>query len=110
DTGRQQAHIIGEILHDLVVTVKSHDERMVIMRTNGVLKKSDRGILLELEARMDRPAGIDEQAHLQRKIGLLLEINNFLWRLVIVEKAEIILVQIANEFAMLVHRNKKDIL
>ena len=40
---------------------------------------------------------------------MLLEIHNFLRRLVVVEKAEIIFVQIANEFAVFVHRNKKDI-
>ena len=74
-----------------------------------MLQKSDGSVLLKLKAPSHRTAGVNQQSHLQRKIGLLGKIHNLLRRLVIIQEAEVILAQITHELAMLVHRDEQNV-
>ena len=74
-----------------------------------MLKETGGCILLKLEPPAHRSAGVDQQAKLQRQVSLLNEIHNRLRRFVIVQNAEIVLVQIAHEFAVLIHSDEQHI-
>jgi hypothetical protein len=72
-----------------------------------VLQKALGRVLLEVEARADRTARVDEQTKLERQIGLTPEIYDRLHRLMIIEKIEIVLREVADEFSVLVGRDEK---
>ena len=71
--------------------------------------KAGSRLLFEVETAVHRAADVHQQAEVQRKIGLAAEIQNRLRRLVIVENAEIVLIQIAYKLAVLVGRDKEDV-
>src|ERR1700686_2511823 len=52
NSGGQQAHIIGKVLHYLALRIESHGEGAIIMRPKRMLKESDGRLPLELEASM----------------------------------------------------------
>src|SRR5207302_3098787 len=76
---------------------------------DGVLKKTDGGVLLEIKTAVHRSAHVDQQAEMQWQIGFPAKINNGLRRLVIVENREIVLVQIADKFAVLVGGDEQNV-
>src|ERR1700674_3869187 len=74
-----------------------------------MLEEADGRVLLELKTAVDRTAYVDEQAEVQGQIGFSAKVKNGLRRLVIVENREIVLIEIANKFAMLVSGDEEDI-
>ncbi len=105
----QQFRVIGEILCDFRGYIEAHDEGVILLRVDRLVKKFDSGFLLELEAVAHRVAGIDEQSDLQRQIGFRVEAANFLWRLIVVDDAEVSLLQIGDAATMLVGDGEHDI-
>src|SRR5439155_23775331 len=58
---------------------------------------------------MDRTAYVDQQTHLQGQVGLPVEFENRLWRLVIIQDREVILAKGAHELAMLVSGDEQNV-
>ena len=67
---RKLLGVVGEILRDFRRGVEPDDKRPVELRTHDLVQKLDCGFLLELETVADRVAGVDQQSHPQRKVGL----------------------------------------
>ena len=108
-SGFEQLNVVGELLRDLAVTVEAHHESLVEIRAQGVLQEADCSFLLEIETAVHRSAGVDQQAQLQRQIGLAAEVHDRLGRLVIVQDGEIALVQVAHKFAAMVSGDEEHI-
>ena len=107
--GGEQLDVVGKVLRHLTLGVESNYEGFVEAGANRVLQETDGGILLEFEAAVDRSAYVDEQAEVQRQIGFAAEVENGLWRLVIVEDGEIGLIKVADKFAVLVGGNEQNV-
>jgi hypothetical protein len=105
----EQLHVVGEILRELALFVKADDESFVEAGTDRVLQEADGGILLELKTAVNRSAHVDEQAQVKRKIGFATKVYDRLRRLVIVENREIVLIQVADKFSMLVGSDEKHV-
>ena len=106
---RELFGVVGEILRDFRSDVKTHDKRLIVVRTNGLVQKLDGRFLFELEAVAHGVAGVDEQADLQRQIGFGVEAANFLRRLVVVDDTEIALLEIGDAAAVLVGHGEHDV-
>ena len=107
--GREQGHIVGEILRHLAVAVEAHHKRLVEAGAHRVLQKTGGRVLLKIEPAVHRSADIDQQAQVQGQIGFAAEVQDRLRRLVIVKNGEIVLVQIADELAVLVGRDEQHV-
>ena len=83
------------------------DESAVVPLAQGVLQERGRGSLLELESAAHRAAGVDQQPHVQRKIGFSPEIQDGLRWLVIVQNRKVALIQIPHELAVLIGSDEK---
>ena len=107
--GGKQIDVVGEVLRHLAFIVEADNESLVEAGANGVLQKTDGGILFKIKTAVDRSANVDKQAQVQRQIGFAAEIQNGLRRLMIVKYGEIGLIEVANKFTVLVSGNKQKI-
>src|ERR1700693_1971651 len=96
------AGVTREIPDDLRAVVERHQERLVLSAAQGVKYEIDGGVLLEFQALAYAVGRIQHHADAQRKIGRLAERGNFLLD-IIVERLEIFLIQIGDEFFVLGH-------
>ena len=102
-------HVVGKVLGRRALGVEANYECFIETGAHRVLQKIDGGILLEIKTAVHRSAHIDEQAKVQRQIGLAAEINNRLRGLVIVKDGEIFFIQVAHKLAMFVGGNKQHV-
>src|SRR5260370_24673749 len=79
--GREQFHVVGEILRHLALGVEADHEGFVEAGADRVLQEADGGILLEIKTAVYRSAYVDQQAEVQRQISFSPKINNRLRRL-----------------------------
>src|SRR5664279_1923293 len=93
---------VGESLGDFGGGVKAHHEGLIVLGADDLVEELDRGILLELEAVANRVAGIDQQPHAQRQVGFAAEGADRDRRLVVIEHAEVILLEVVDELAALI--------
>ena len=91
---RQRFRIVSEILRDLGSDIKTDHECTIISRPQRLTEKFDCRFLLELKAFADGVAGIDQQPHLQRQIGFVVEAANLCRRLAVINHIEIVPLQI----------------
>src|SRR5690349_16353095 len=89
--------------------VETHHKRFVEARSNHMLQETHGCFLLKIEAAVDRSADINQQAQFDGKISLTAKVQNALRRFVVVQNAEVILVQVAYKFPPLVGRDKQDV-
>src|SRR5258708_16843499 len=107
--GRKQLHIVGKVLRKLGLAVESENERLVKSCANRALQKTRGGSLLKIKAVVHRTAHVKQQSKMHRQVSFPVEINNRLRRLVVVENCEVVLIEIADEFAVLVRRDEEHI-
>src|SRR6202140_4527299 len=74
-----------------------------------VLQKSGGCFFFKSETALHRAAHVHEQAQLDRQIGLAAEVDDGFDRLLIVENREIVLVQIADEFAVAISSDEQHV-
>jgi len=99
---REGLCIVGEILRDLGSHIKTDHERPVVSRPHRLIEKLDRRFLLKFETVTYRVAGIDQQSHLQRQVGLIVEAAYLRRRLAVINHVEIVLLQILDVAAVLI--------
>ncbi len=74
DAGFERVEVVGPVLGHGGRDVEAHHKGAVALRALSIVKqKLGRRLLLKLEARADGGAGVDDDAHAQRQIDLLVE-------------------------------------
>ncbi len=102
-------NLVGEILRQVALFVEPNDEGAVVAGTNDVLQKSGGGFFFKSEAALHGAAHVHEQTQFDGQVGFAAEVEDRLYRLVIVENGEIVLVQIADEFAVTIGGDEKHV-
>ena len=74
-----------------------------------MLQKSGGGFFFKSKAALHRAAHVHEQAEFDGQVGLGVEVEDGLHRLVVVENGEIVLVQIADELAVAIGRDEEHV-
>jgi hypothetical protein len=105
----QSLRVVSEILGDFRSYIEANDECLIFLGVNGLIQEFDGGFLLELKAVAHGVAGVDEQADLEGKIGFGVEAANLLRRFVVVDDAEIGLLEISYASTLLVGYCEDDV-
>src|SRR6185437_12050603 len=94
---RQFFRVAGEVLRDLWSGIESQNKRLIAIRPDDLIQEFNGCLLLEAEAVPNRIAGVNQQPDAQRQVGLSAESANTLWRLLIIENSEVVLLQVFHE-------------
>ncbi len=100
--GLQGVDVVGPVLIDPGGFSKIHHEGAIAFCLEDLQQKFGRRLLLELEARADRGAGVDDDSHAQPQIDLLVEGVHFGRSLLVVEQGKVTLLEVGNIVAVLV--------
>ena len=98
----RRVDIVGPVLGHGGRHVESHDKGAVAAGLENLQQKLGGRLLLELKAGANRGAGVDDDAHAQRQIDLLVEGVDLGRRLLVVEQGKVALLQVGNVVPMLV--------
>src|SRR5271166_127397 len=102
DTGGEQVEAVGPILLIVGSHVEAHNEGLVRLWLHDLEKELNRCLLLELEARADGGACVDDNANTQGQVGLLGKAVDALRSLLIVKQGKVALLEVADEVAVMV--------
>ena len=94
--------VVGPVRGDRRRRIESHDEGAVALRLEHIEQELGGRLLLELEAGADGGAGINNDAHAQRQVDLLVKRVDALRRLLVIEKGKVVLTQVGDVVPMLV--------
>ena len=89
--------------------VESHYKRLVETSTNDVLQESNCRLLFKVESAVHGTTHIEEQSHFDWQVCFALEIQDALWRFVVIQNREVGLIQVSHELAAFIGRYKEDI-
>jgi hypothetical protein len=102
DAGFKSVLVVGPVLGDRGRHIEAHDEGAVAFGLEHLEQKLGGRLLLKLEAGADGGAGVDDDAHAQRQIDLLVKRVDLGRRLLVVEQRKVALLQVGNVVAVLV--------
>src|SRR6266568_1945240 len=94
DSGGQQLRIVGKILRDVAVSIEAENESLIVSGTQDVLQEAERRFLFKIKPAAHRAAGVHQQSHVDRQVGIAPEVDDRLDRFVIVEKRKVALLQV----------------
>src|SRR5579884_2445082 len=102
DSLGQLVQVVGEILGQVPDFIKGQNKGLISLGPDNLVEKRNRRVLLKQEAVADGVAGVNQQAHAQRQIGLCGKIQNLAGRTVVVQNLELVLLQVPDELVVLV--------
>src|SRR5579884_996079 len=87
----------------------SEDKSLVSLWADDLVKKLDCGILLKEKTVADGVAGVNQQAYAQWQISFCGEVHDLSRRAIVVQKLELVLLQVLDELVVLVCDSKNHV-
>ena len=104
----EEVDVVGEALGEVGLDVEAFDEGAIV-EVEDLEEELDGGVLLKLEALADGAGGVEHDADAQRQIACEGEVADADGRAVIVEQAEVVLLEVGDEVAFFIGDGEDEI-